>query len=336
MSIPLKERILNLPVVPLRGLVSFPGMPINFEAGRKTTIAAINNAMDKDQLIFLVTQKDIRDESPSEEHLYEIGCVARIRQFLKLSEKSVKVIAEGLYRAKRLTITKSTRFSYAAVMPISDKIVHRSEAYTEALLRKIRESFEEYALLTPSGVTTDVMMNVATIDDLDELSNYVSATVFAPFDDKQFVLEQNDQFSRAKVLLKLLAKECHLLKIDNKISESVKVQLDDNQREYYLKEQLKAISDELYGESGDDTDEYYSKVAKLKASEVVKEKLNSEINKLSKMPQGSQESAVVRNYLDECLSLPWDISTPTKNDIKRSKKILDRDFYGMKNVKERI
>ena len=335
MSISVNTPTITVPIIPLRGLIAFPESTIHFEVGRKSSISALNTAMDKDQLLFLVAQKDMRLEEPDENELYEIGCVARIRQVLKLSEKSIKVVAEGLYRAKRVAVRKGP-FSFAQVKRIDDTYKHHTEKYTEALVRKIREGFEQYALLLTVGISTDIMMNVATIDDISQLSDYVAANMPAPVDDRQYVLEQLDPHIRAKVLLKLISKECSLLKIDNRISENVRVQIDDNQREYYLKEQIKAINEELYGEAYDETDGYFEKITKLNASDIVKEKLNNEVNKLLKMPQGSQESAIVRNYLDECLSLPWNTFTETSSDIKKSAKILDRDFYGMKKVKERI
>lgn len=335
MSISVNTPTITVPIIPLRGLIAFPESTIHFEVGRKSSIAALNTAMDKDQLLFLVAQKDMRLEEPDENELYEIGCVARIRQVLKLSEKSIKVVAEGIYRAKRIAVRKGP-FSFAQVKRVDDVYKHHTEKYTEALIRKIREGFEQYALLLQVGISTDIMMNVATIDDISQLSDYVAANMPAPVDDRQYVLEQLDPHTRAKVLLKLISKECSLLKIDNRISENVKVQIDDNQREYYLKEQIKAINEELYGEAYDETDGYFERISQLSASDSVKEKLNNEVNKLLKMPQGSQESAIVRNYLDECLSLPWNIFTETVSDIKKSAKILDRDFYGMQKVKERI
>lgn len=335
MSILEKIPTISMPIIPMRGIIAFPESTIHFEVGRKSSILALNSAMDKDQLLFLVAQKDLRIEEPNENELYEIGCVARIRQVLKLSDKSIKVVADGLYRAKRIAVQKNA-FSFAKVMRIDDIYKHHTEKYTEALIRKIREEFEKYALLLTTGISTDIMMNVATTDDIGKLCDYVASNMPAPFDDKQFILEQIDSFKRAKALLKLISKECSLLKIDNRISENVKVQIDDNQREYYLKEQLKAINEELYGETADESDVYFDKIAKLDASIAVKEKLINEVNKLSKMPAGSQESAVIRNYLDECLALPWNVTTKTSNDIKKSERILERDFFGMKIVKERI
>ena len=329
-------RNLKLPVVALRGLVAFPALPIHFEAGRKSSITALSTAMDKDQLVFLVTQKDIRDEEPSEDGLYAIGCVARIRQFLKASDKSIKVLAEGLYRAKLINYVNTGRVNFAEIERLDDTYTKHSYNYREALLRKVKDEFEHYSLMLPGGISNDIMLQAAANDEIAGLTDYIAANIPAPYDDRQFILEQLNPYTRAKMLLKLLSKEISLQKIDNKISEAVKVQLDDNQREYYLKEQIKAINEELYGETSDESDEYFEKISKLNASETVKEKLLTEAIKLQKMPLGSQEAVVVRNYLDECLSLPWNIQTQTKNNIANSAKILDRDFYGMPKVKERI
>lgn len=336
MQIPHFPRTIKLPTVTLRGLVAFPGMPTHFEAGRKSSIIALNTAMDNDQLIFLVTQKDMRDEDPDKAECYEIGCVARIRQFLKLNDRSIKVLAEGLYRAKTVNRHTNGILSISEVQRLDDAYPRHSENYTEAIIRKVKDAFEGYSLLLPGGVSNDIMINAAANDDLSELCDYVASNISAPYDDRQFILEQTNPYTRAKMLLKLLSKECSLLKIDNKISEAVKVQIDDNQREYYLKEQIKAINEELYGDMGDNSDEYFDKIHKLDACDAVKEKLLNEAGKLQKMPQGSQEYAVVRNYLDECLALPFNKFTSVKSDIKRSAKILDRDFYGMQKVKERI
>ena len=336
MQFPHLVRNIKLPVVALRGLVAFPALPIHFEAGRKSSISALSAAMDKDQLVFLITQKDIRDEEPNANDLYKIGCVARIRQFLKINDKSIKVLAEGLYRAKLINYVNIGRVNIAEIERVDDVCTKHSNAYHEALIRKVKDEFEHYSMVLPGGISNDILIQAAANDEIASLTDFITSNIPAPYDDRQFILEQLNPITRAKMLLKLLSKEISLQKIDNKISEAVKFQIDDNQREYYLKEQIKAINEELYGEIGEDNDEYFTKIKKLKANDIVKEKLMSEAIKLQKMPQGSQEAVVVRNYLDECLSLPWNVQSQTKNDIIRSGKILDRDFYGMKKVKERI
>ncbi len=336
MQIPHLIRNLKLPVVALRGIVAFPALPIHFEAGRKSTITALNSAMDKDQLVFLVTQKDIRDEEPNGDQLYTIGCVARIRQFLKVNDKSIKVLAEGLYRAKLINYSNTGKVNYAEIERVDEVYPKHSTAYLEAIMRKVKDEFERYSMILPGGISNDILLQAAANDEIAGLTDYIAFNIPAPFDDRQFILEQLNPYTRAKMLLKLLSKEISLQKIDNKISEAVKVQIDENQREYYLKEQIKALNEELYGEVAEESDGYFEKIHKLDANDTVKEKLITEAVKLQKMPQGSQEAVVVRNYLDECLSLPWNIVTQTQNDITRSSKILDRDFYGMPKVKERI
>lgn len=267
MQIPHFSRTIKLPTVALRGVVAFPGLPTHFEAGRRNSITALNTAMDNDQLVFLVTQKDLRTEDPESDDLYEIGCVARIRQFLKLNDKSIKVLVEGLYRAKRLSYSRNNSLTICEVKRLDDEYPHHSENYTEAIIRKVKDAFEHYSLLLPGGLSNDILINAAANDDLSELCDYVASNTNAPYDDRQFILEQLNPYTRAKMLLKLLTKEASLLKIDSKISEAVKVQIDENQREYYLKEQIKAINEELYGDSNDDTDEYIERINGLSASE---------------------------------------------------------------------
>lgn len=326
----------TLPMIVLRGAVAFPKSPFHFEAGRKFTINAINTAMDTGRLIFLVAQKDIRDEDPKVEQMYDTGCVARITQILKISENNIKVLVEGLYRAKRLNCRNNGKMWVADVGEIDDVSPRQSQKFQQALTRKIRNEFERYTGMLPMPISDEIKFNIASCDDVGLLSDFVAANIPAPVDDKQYVLEQANPVNRGKILLKLLEKECELLQIDNLISENVKHQMDENQREYYLREQIKAINNELYGEIDGDDEAYFDKIAEINASDDIKQKLISEAAKLIKMPQGSQEATVVRSYLDACLNLPWNLYTAAKVDIKRAEKILERDFYGMKTVKERI
>ncbi len=326
----------TLPMIVLRGAVAFPKSPFHFEAARKFTVNAINTAMDTGRLVFLVAQKDIRDEDPKVEEMYDTGCVARITQILKISENDIKVLVEGLYRAKRLNCRSNGKMWVADIGEIDDIAPRQSQKYKQALTRKIRNEFERYTAMLPMPISDEIKFNIASCDDVGLLSDFVAANIPAPVDDKQYVLEQANPVNRGKILLKLLEKECELLKIDNIISENVKHQMDENQREYYLREQIKAINNELYGEIDGDDEVYYDKIAAINTTDEIKQKLIGEVNKLIKMPQGSQEATVVRSYLDACLNLPWNIYTNSNIDIKRAEKILERDFYGMKTVKERI
>lgn len=325
-----------LPCLALRGLVCFPGVMLHFDVGRKKSIKALNAAMERGQKIFLVAQKNVYDEDPGVKELYSIGCVARVCQVLRMSDDSVKVLVEGLYRARTVNIDTSGNFMTASVEKCEIVEPRHRQVYLETLARKIRMEFEAYA---SKGVkiAPDIAETVATSDDVGFLSDFIAYNIPVPVDDKQYILEQLNPVTRAKIALELLSKEAQIIEIDRKIGEKVKTQIDDNQREYYLREQIKAINYELYGDAAEDeTEEYFAKVEKLSAPDYVKEKLTAEVQKLSKMPQGSHEGTVVRGYLDTCLELPWNTYTEAKLDISKSEQILDRDFYGMEKVKERI
>ena len=328
----------KLPVLALRGLVSFPGMMMHFEVGRKISLKALTYAMEHKQTVYLVTQKDIRDEEPTANNIYEIGCVARVTQILKTPDNSARVLVEGLYRAKHSNFAKTAGGFYSAdVERLTDTAVRNRAVYVETLLRRVKSEFALYSEKLPK-IAPDIPLTVETDEDLGHISDYIAFNIQAPYDDKQYVLEQLNPVKRAKVVIDVLKKETEILEIDSHISEKVKSQIDENQREYYLKEQIRAINDELYGDASEQNefDEYNAKIDSLNAGDSVKEKLRNEVSKLAKMPQGSHEGTVIRGYLDTCIRLPWNSKTETQINIKKAAKILDRDFYGMQKVKERI
>ncbi|MBQ1186924.1 MAG: LON peptidase substrate-binding domain-containing protein, partial [Clostridia bacterium] len=238
----------SMPALALRGLVCFPGVMLHFDVGRKKSIKALNAAMESGQRIFLVAQKNVYDEDPQNEEIYNIGCVARICQVLRLSDDSVKVLVEGLYRAKTVELDSSGNFLVARVQKCEIPLVKNRKVYLETLARKIRTEFEYYA---SKGIklAPDIAETVASNDDVGFLADFISFNIPVPVDDKQFVLEQLNPVTRAKVALELLSKEGQIIDIDRKIGERVKTQIDDNQREYYLREQIKAINFELYGDT---------------------------------------------------------------------------------------
>ncbi len=326
----------RLPLLALRGLVVFPKTVASFDVARKKSSNALKAAMDRDQLLFVLTQKDFYAEDPQEKDLYEIGTVVRIKQVLKVSDNVIKVLVEGLYRAKRLTFKNGVQYLVADVLPLKDRESTNREVYNETVLRRIKTKFKEYVSVL-QGVSPDVAATVEGAEDIGFLSDYIAFSVPAPFDDKQYVLEQTSVSKRAKILLQMLQKEKEITEIDRRINEKTRVAIDESQKQYYLREQMKIISTELYGDdSADEIDEYYNKLNKLNAPNSVKDAIAVHISKLSKMPQGSHEGTVERNYLDTCLELPWSVSTPTFTDINKAQKILNRDIYGMDKVKERI
>ncbi|MBR4909935.1 MAG: endopeptidase La [Clostridia bacterium] len=324
------------PVLALRGLVAFPDMSITLDVARPKSINALNAAMDGNTPIFLVTQKTIAIDQPDAGTLYKTGCVCRVRQVLKMPDGAVKALLSGQYRASFSSFSDNGEYFTAAVTRLDDKPVKNRPIYIETLLRRIKSSFELYMEVAPK-IPGDIVMTIATSDNLSFLCDYIAFHIPAPFDDKQYVLEQLNVVTRAKILLELLSKEREITEIDNRIGEKTRYRLDESQKDYYLKEQIKVISDELYGDEGaDEIEEYHERADKLTASDEIKEKIHSEINKLAKMPPGAHESTNQRAFLDLCLELPWDKERPGSVDIKRASKILDRDFYGLEKVKERI
>lgn len=324
------------PAVALRGVVAFPEMTLTLDVGRKKSIHAISTAMDKNLPIYLVTQKDISVEEPDKSSLYDIGCLCRVRQVLKMPDGSAKVLVKGVNRARHITFGSNGAHFVAEIERLDDKPVKNREVYKESLIRRIRNEFERYAEVA-ANIPQEIALTIASCDEIGFLSDYIASNIPAPYDDKQYVLEQLNPITRAKVLLELLSKEREVTEIDNRIGERTRTHIDENQRDYYLKEQIRAINEELYGdESANEIDEYSKKTDELNASQDVKDKIHTEINKLAKMPQGAHEGTVSRAYIETCLQLPWNTCDDAVVDIKRAQKILDRDFYGMNKVKERI
>ncbi len=326
----------TFPAMALRGVVAFPDMMLTLDVGRKKSVNALQCAMDKNVPIYLVTQKDITIEDPNASHLYEMGCLCRVRQVLKMPDGGAKVLVKGVYRARHINFTDNGLHFVATIEKCEDKQIRNREVYIESLIRRIKAEFEHYAAVS-KNLPEDIILNVATNKDLGSLCDFIAFNIPAPYDDRQYVLEQLNIVTRAKILLELLVKEREVTEIDNRIGQKTRAVIDENQRDYYLKEQMKIISEELYGdEAANEIEEYHQKAETLDADAQVKEKIHIEINKLAKMPQGAHESTVSRAYIETCLALPWNKCYEAAVNIKKAQKILDRDFYGMKKVKERI
>ncbi|HIW73485.1 MAG TPA: endopeptidase La [Firmicutes bacterium] len=325
-----------MPLLALRGLVIFPEMILHFDVGRKKSIQALNEAMAGDQQIFLVTQKDIRDDEPEIEALYPVGVVARVRQVLRLSGDNVRVLVEGLYRARLDSLTQTEPFYSACIRECLERRTTGS-LRVQALLRECRLVFEQYAALVQK-IPPDVLMGVASAENVGYLADYIASNIQLTTEEKQQILETVNPESRMENLMLILARECSILSLEQDIQEKVRQQIDRNQKEYYLREQLKAITQEL-GEGDnpqDEAEEYRTKVKSLNLTGEAEEKLLSECEKLSKMPPGSHEATVVRGYLDTCLAMPWNTYTKDNLDLQAAARVLDRDHYGMQKVKERI
>ena len=327
---------LILPVMPLRGLVLFPGMLLHFDIGRKKSIAALNEAMRQDQTIFFTTQKNIKDDDPEPNTLYTIGTVAQIKQVLKQPGNTVRVLVEGKYRAKIMSITAQEPFLYAELLPCEKKSI-RSSLKSGALIRKTKEVFSEYLRLSPK-VPPDLVLEVEAADDPGRLADYIASNIMLEYDAKQKILSEVSATKRLEKLIVLLLNEMQILSIEDDISQKLKDRLDNNQREYYLREQMKVISEELgEGDSPQsEAEELREKILALKLENEVEEPLLNECDRLSKMPYGSHEANVIRNYIDTCLALPWQYKTKENINLEHAQKILDKDHFGLSKVKERI
>ncbi len=331
-----KQTIIALPCMALRNLVAFPEMVLTVDIGRKRSIQALSRAMDSDSLIYLVTQKDVAVEEPSEADIYSTGCVCRVRQVLKLPDGAIRAMIQGLYRANHVSFVDNGKYFVSRIEKIEEKVPKNRDVYKESMLRKIRDEFEKYIQVNEK-IAPDILMTVAKEENIGFLCDFIAFNMPAPFDDKQYILEQANIINRAKAILQLLSKEREICEIDNRIGQKTRFNLDENQKEYYLREQIKVINEELYGDDrADEIGEYYERLELLDASDSVKQKIQTEINKLSKMPPGSHEGTVSRIYLDLCLDLPWNNFSDAKVDIIKAQKILDRDFFGLEKVKERI
>ena len=328
----------KMPMLALRGLVLFPNMVLHFDVGRPKSVLALNDVMTKNRKIFLVAQKDIRDDDPTAAQLFKVGVVAEVRQIVKTQNNSLRVMVEGLYRAKTVEVYKEEPFFKAVVeeLPLrKPRILHT--AMCDALMRTVKDLFEEYCYLSPK-MPRELVTNVLMSDDPIYIAEYVAGNIPFHVEEKQKVLELSSPVRRLEYLAHLLESENEILALEHDIHEQVRDQIDKNQREYYLREQLKAISAEL-GESDNPIEEmenYASVITALGLPAEDEEKLLKETERLGKMPSNSHEAGVIRGYLDTVLSLPWNKMTKDKIDVPKARKLLDKEHYGMQKVKERI
>lgn len=327
----------EMPVLALRGLVLFPHMVLHFDVGREKSIMALNEAMTKSRKVFLVAQRDVRDNDPTSGQLYQVGVVAEIRQIVRTQGDTLRVLVDGIQRGRLVEIVSDSPYLSGMVedYPISNRISNR--ALCDALTRTLKEIFEEYSYLSPK-MPRDLVANVVGSGDPFHLVEYIAGNIPLRYEDKQRVLEESTIIRRLETLIKLLENENEILSLEQDIHERVKEQIDKNQREYYLREQMKAISNEL-GEGEnlfEELEEYQDKILSLHLPEESEEKLLKEMERLEKMPSNSHEAAVIRGYLDTVLDLPWNRYTKDKIDLVKAQKLLDKEHYGLKKVKERI
>lgn len=329
-------RVNTLPLLPLRGLVAFPKVMLHLDVGRPASIAALNQALSHDQTIFLVTQKDGMVDDPTPEELYTHGVVAKVRQVLRLPGDNLRILAESVYRAhiEEMHIADGVR-----IARIKEDVEIRVPNLMEelALIRQCITYFGKYAEYA-QHVAVDTLREVQGSNDAGSLTDIMAFHMKLDVEEKQKLLEISDVQKRAETLLKVLDHEITLLQLEQSIHDKVREQMDQNQRDYYLREQMQVIASELGEEDNplEEADEYRSRIKALTLSDKNRDKLLKECDKLAKMPMGSHEATVVRQYLDICLELPWGRMAESSVDINRARQILNEDHYGLEKVKDRI
>ena len=337
-KIKIARNVVHLPVIALRGLVVFPNNVVHFEVGREKSIAAIEAAMHGNSSVFLVAQQEMDTENPNREDLYAYGVIADIKQALRVSDDLVKVLVEGKTRARLLELETEGRYLQASVRPAPVRgIAADKRTQCEALVRSLKDCFEEYLSFSPQ-LSKDVVYNIISSDNPLFLSEYMPANLLLKYEDKQTILNETSLLTRLEKLLTLLREECQVLEIERDLDEKVNAQMDKGQREYYLREQMHIISEEL-GDAEDtraEADGYRRKIEELQLEPDTAEKLLKECDRLARMQSSAPESGVIRNYLDTCLSLPWHTATEDDLDQTHARKVLDQQHYGMQKVKERI
>lgn len=330
-----KVESLTLPVIPLRGVVAFPSIPVNFELEREISKKACQAALASNMLVFLLTQKDTAVDEPSDNDFYKTGCVAQIKQTLtKNQDGNIRVIAEGYCRAEVVKLKRDKDYITADVL--SKTLTAETgvlDILSEALINESLNTLEEMLQFHPT-ISGDYLTTASSISNPGLLADFIASSVFVRYQDKAAVLEMFDPLKRLEKTIVLMESEMKLLRTEVDIQRKVKEAIDENQRDYYLREQLKAIESELGID--EDADELQKKMAKMTLPEEVREKLEKEIGKLAKAPTGSPEAAVIRNYIETCLDIPWNKKTHDRVDIEAAKKILDADHDGLTKIKERI
>ncbi len=326
----------DIPVLPLRGLVVFPKMMLHFDVARKKSAEAISKAMNENQLIFLTAQKDASVSDPTFEEIYKVGVVTKIVQVLKQPDDITRVVVEGQYRAKIVSPLDCDTHLEATVSPILEK-KHPNTARDMALVRLLKGTFENYMELTPK-LPTDILFKIGLSTNAGELADYVAGNVLLDYSTKQSILETFNVSDRLECLIDALQKEIYILEIEQEILDKSKERIDQSQREYFLREQLRTIEEELGQDESpeQESQKLRDKVLELKLSEDNEKALLKECSKLEKTPYGSNEAAVIRTYIDTCLELPWNKSTEEKIDLVKVRKALDKRHYGLAKVKDRI
>ena len=328
-----KKNTLRLPLIPLRGLMVFPHMVLHFDVGRARSVAALEQAMMEDQQVFLVAQSDGDAEEPTLDDLCRVGTVAAIKQVLNLSGDTIRVLVEGQQRAFLRAIAQEDPYWIADVEIPVQELPDTPE--TEAMVRATHDLFEEYARAS-MRVSGETLRSVSEVDRPDQLADIIAANVLTRVEDRQAILEEIDVEKRLEKLCEILIRETELAGIEKQVQSRLKKQIDKNQKDYYLREQIKAIQEELGDKDETYVEDLRKKVADTPMNDEAREKANKELDRLSRMAPGTPEIGVSRTYVEWILDLPWGKLTTDNLDLKRARRILDEDHYAMDKVKERV
>ena len=326
---------MNMPAVALRGLTILPGMIAHFDISRARSLRAVEEAMEQDQKIYLVTQRNVDSEDPTQEDLYQMGIVADIKQVVRLQNDVVRILVDGISRAALLGFTGNEKYLEAEICYCDSNADSLPEDLREAMLLGVREAFHRYAAVV-GKISKELIRQIDQYEDLEKLIDYVTNNLPVSYELKQQVLEAEDINDRYQVIVSLLLSQVEVISIKNELQKKVKVRVDKHQKEYVLREQLGVIREELGENADSEADEYEKKLSELDAPDYVKEKTKKEIKRFRNMSSSSSESTVERGYIETVLELPWNKMSVDNKDLDHAAQVLDDDHYGLKDVKERI
>ena len=324
-----------MPAIALRGMSIMPGMIAHFDISRDRSLKAVEESMQADQKIFLVTQRDVDVEEPMQSDLYEMGIVAEIKQVVKLQNDVVRILIDGKSRAKLVGFTRCEDFLEAEICTYNTDLEGVPSDVREAMLVGVRESFEKYAAVV-GKVNKELFRQIEKYDDIEKLIDFVTNNLPVSYAQKQKVLGTEDICDRYEVIVAILLKQINVAQIKNDFQQKVKKKVDKHQREYLLREQMSVIREELGENADSEADEFLKKTESLNAPEEVRQKLKKEIERYRNLSGSSSESVVARGYIETLLELPWNDMSTDNTDLDREKKILNDDHYGLSDVKERV
>lgn len=324
-----------MPAVALRGLTILPGMIAHFDISRERSLRAVEEAMEQDQKIYLVTQRNVDIEDPTQEDLYQMGIVADIKQVVRLQNDVVRILVDGISRAALLGFTGNEKYLEAEICYCDSNADSLPDDLREAMLLGVREAFHRYAAVV-GKISKELIRQIDQYEDLEKLIDYVTNNLPVSYELKQQVLEAEDINDRYQVIVSLLLSQVEVISIKNELQKKVKVRVDKHQKEYVLREQLGVIREELGENADSEADEYEKKLSELDAPDYVKEKTKKEIKRFRNMSSSSSESTVERGYIETVLELPWNKMSVDNKDLDHAAQVLDDDHYGLKDVKERI